>query len=84
MSSTRLRGALLVAVLLAAGSPGGPSLFAQALSAYSRALELLDQRLDDMFIGTHGSYEIERRTTSPRETVASLRTGRLPQRVVIE
>ena len=54
----------------------------KALSAYSRALELLDQRLDDLFVNSHRPSDVERRARSLRETVATLRAGRLPQPVV--
>ena len=56
----------------------------EALSAFSRALELLDQGLDDLFIDSHRPGQVERRAASLRETVATLRTGRLPQPVVHE
>jgi hypothetical protein len=56
----------------------------KALSAYSRALGLLDQRLDDLFIGTHRPDQVEQRAKSLKETVATLRAGRIPQPVVHE
>jgi hypothetical protein len=47
-----------------------------ALSAFSRALDLLEKRLDDLYIATHAPHEVERRAARLRGNVAAPRAGR--------